>query len=374
VTRRTAGGRVAVGSTTPPRRGRQGWRPRRDGSTHRPGGPPPSVAGFGIPGYLAGDLGTAGSAAVAAAGLARTAALPDLLAEAALVLELVPDLTTNGVVTALCEESLAAASADAALRARLMAQRSQLAFYGGDRELTDDMSGAALELARTAGDDRSLVAALRARHDAVPGPQRRRERLALAAEMLAAANRTGDARAAMWGRLWRIDALVEDGRLADAADELGPLAAAVERVGGPVSAWHRDRALRCVAQARGHFVEAREAATAAARPGRAAQPAAGAGDRGALAAPGLKAGAANLRKAAHNARQALGSEDASRSKTRAGSYGSYSPWISRSRAASICSAWWASSHSSRHTRCPGGSPPGNDPAQCGDDSSGAAVL
>ena len=56
---------------------------------------------------------------------------------------------------------------------------------------------------------------------------------------------------AMWGRLWRIDALVEDGRIADAADELGPLAAAVERVGGPVSAWHRDRATACVAQAPG---------------------------------------------------------------------------------------------------------------------------
>ena len=218
---------------------------------------------LGRAGYLAGDLGTARSAAVAAAGLARTAARPDLLAEAALVVEPVPDPTTNAVVTALCEEALAAAPADAALRARLMAQRSQLAFYGGDRELTDDMSVAALELARTAGDDPSLVAALRARHDAVPGPQRRRERLALAAEMLAAANRTGDARPAMWGRLWRIDALVEDGRLADAADELGPLAAAVERVGGPVSAWHRDRARGCVAQARGRFAEAREAATRA---------------------------------------------------------------------------------------------------------------
>jgi DNA-binding CsgD family transcriptional regulator len=218
---------------------------------------------LGRAGYLAGDLGTARSAAVTAAELARSAQLSDLLAEAALVLEPVPDPTTNAVVTALCEEALAAAPADRALRARLLAQRSQLAFYGGDRELTDATSVAALELARAAGDDRSLVAALRARHDAVPGPQRRRERLALAAEMLTAADRTGDARPAMWGRLWRIDALVEDGRLTDAADELGPLAAAVERVGGPVSAWHRDRVHGCVAQARGRFAEAREAATRA---------------------------------------------------------------------------------------------------------------
>ena len=39
-------------------------------------------------------------------------------------------------------------------------------------------------------------------------------------------------------------------------------------------------------------------------------PAARPGDRGALAAPHPQAGAANLRKAAHQARQALGREDA----------------------------------------------------------------
>ena len=218
---------------------------------------------LGRAGYLAGDLGTAQSAAVAAAELARSAGLPDLLAEAALVIEPVPDPTTTAVMTALCEQALAAAPADAAWRARLLAQRSQLAFYAGDRELTDDMSVAALELARSTSDDRSLVAALRARHDAIPGPSRRRERLLLAAELLAAADRTGDARPAMWGRLWQIDALVEDGRLVDAADQLGPLAAAVERVGGPVSAWHRDRAHACVAQARGRFAEAQDVATRA---------------------------------------------------------------------------------------------------------------
>jgi DNA-binding CsgD family transcriptional regulator len=217
---------------------------------------------LGRAGYLAGELDTARSAAVAAAGLARSAGLPDLLAEAALVVEPVPDPTTTAVVTTLCEEALAAPTGPA-LRARLLAQRSQLAFYAGDHELTGAASAAALELARASGDDRSLVAALRARHDAVPGPRRRAERLALAAEMLAAADRTGDARTAMWGRMWRIDALVEDGRLTDAADELGPLGAAVERVGGPTSAWHRDRVRACVAQARGRFTEAREAATRA---------------------------------------------------------------------------------------------------------------
>lgn len=217
---------------------------------------------LGRAGYLAGDLDTALSAAVTAAGLARSASRSELLAEAALVLEPVADPAVTAVITELCEEALRSVvqDRDAGLRARLLALRSTLAFYSGDHERTRGASVAALDLARPAGDDRALVAALRARHDACPGPTGRPERLALADEMLDAAGRTGDARAAMWGRLWRIDALVEDGAIARAADELAPLAAAVDRVGGPVSGWHRDRVHACVAQAQGRFVEARTAA------------------------------------------------------------------------------------------------------------------
>lgn len=215
---------------------------------------------LGRAGYLAGDLDTALAAAVAAADLARAAGRPGLVAEAALVVEPVPDPTATAVITELCDEALGSIGEhDAGLRARLLALRSTLAFYAGDHELTRAASMAALDLARSA-DDHALVAALRARHDACPGPAGRPERLALAAEMLGAAARTGDARTSMWGRLWRIDALVEDGAIADAADELAPMAAAVDRVGGPVNAWHLDRARACVAQAQGRFVDARTAA------------------------------------------------------------------------------------------------------------------
>ncbi|MCX6465784.1 MAG: LuxR C-terminal-related transcriptional regulator, partial [Pseudonocardiales bacterium] len=141
-----------------------------------------------------------------------------------------------------------------------LARRSHLAFYAGDHEQTRRSAAAAVELARDSGDDRALTAALRARHDACPGPAGRPERLALAVEMLAVAARTGDPGTAMWGRLWRVDALVEGGALTAAADELAPLAADVARVGGPHGHWHLDRVTACVAQARGRFAEAREAA------------------------------------------------------------------------------------------------------------------
>ncbi|MHA6785861.1 ATP-binding protein [Pseudonocardia saturnea] len=210
---------------------------------------------------LAGDLDGALAAAVAAADLARSAGRPDLLAEAALVLEPVPDPAIAAELERLGDEALRTVGeqGDPALRARLLARRSQLAFYAGDHELTRAAAAAAVDLARGTGDDRALVAALRARHDACPGPAGRPERLSLATEMLAAAHRSGDARSAMWARLWRIDALVEDGAVPAATDELAPLAADVERVGGPVGAWHLDRVTSYVAQARGRFAEAAEA-------------------------------------------------------------------------------------------------------------------
>jgi hypothetical protein len=77
---------------------------------------------------------------------------------------------------------------------------------------------AALDLARRSGDDRALVEALHARKEACPWPAGRAERLQLAAEMLALARHRNSARTAMWGQLWRLEALVEGGQLAAAAE------------------------------------------------------------------------------------------------------------------------------------------------------------
>jgi len=197
-------------------------------------------------------------AAVAAADSARAAGRPELLAEAALVLEAAPDPRVNLVATQLCDEALEGLdeAANPAMRARLLAQRSHLAFYGGEQAEVETLSAAALELARRSGDDRALVGALHARKEACPGPGGRRERLQLASAMVTLGTRTASARTAMWGELWRIDALVEGGELAAAAAELPALGAAADLVGGPVSSWHRDRVAACIAQAQGRYEEA----------------------------------------------------------------------------------------------------------------------
>jgi DNA-binding CsgD family transcriptional regulator len=207
---------------------------------------------------LGGDLRTCVDAAVAAAEAARAAHDPELLAEAALVLEALPDPQVNAITEQLSDEALGGLgpTGDPALQARLLAQRSHLAFYDGEQERVDTLSASALGLARRSGDARALVDALHARKEACPGPAGRAERLLLATEMLALAERTHSPRTAMWGRLWRIDALIEDGRLGAAAEEVPALQLAVERVGGPVSAWHLGRVAACLAQAHGRYADA----------------------------------------------------------------------------------------------------------------------
>lgn len=216
-----------------------------------------------------GDLAGCLDAALSAADAARAMSSADLLAEAALVLEPALDSRVNTAARQLCEEALAAfggrgpnceptepSDARAATRARLLSLRSRLASYDGDQALTESLSAEALDLARRGADERSLGDALRARKEACPGPAGRVERMALADEMLALAHRTGSTRLAMWGELWRIDALVEAGALAEAADELGPLQVAVERLGGPTPAWHLEREAAFIAQAQGRYDQA----------------------------------------------------------------------------------------------------------------------
>ena len=208
--------------------------------------------------YLAGDLEGCVEAAASAGDAARAAERPELMAEAALVVEAVADARVNAVAKTLCEQALAgvAPGDHDALRARLLAQRSRLAFYDGEQERVRTLSATALELARASGDDRALGEALHARREACPGPTGRPERMEVATEMLDLARRTHSARSAMWGGLWRIDALMESGRLATAADELGPLEMAVDRLGGPVSMWHLERCRAFLAQAQGRYADA----------------------------------------------------------------------------------------------------------------------
>ena len=217
------------------------------------GGDVSSWFGLARSAYYAGDLSTWLDAVRRSADLTR--GTPQL-ADAALLLEAMPDPQVIALAGELCREALSLDPQDDATRARLLALLSHLAFYDGDPVRTEQRSREALDLARRSGADSARVAALRARQEALPGPSGRAERLTLADEMVAAAQRLGSARNEMWGRLWRVEALAEQGDFPAAAAALPDLAAAVQRVGGPVSAWHLGRVSACVAQAQGRVEEA----------------------------------------------------------------------------------------------------------------------
>ena len=214
---------------------------------------------------VAGDLTAARDAAVEASRWALGAGRTDLAGEAALVLDAVPDPAINAVARDLVEGALAlVADGHQAIRARLLARRSQLAFYDGDQDRVATTSARALTLARTVpgpARDAALGAALRARYEACPGPSGLAERVELAGEMVTLGRRAADPRTAMWGHIWTIETMLEAGRLPAAAEQLAALDVAVEQVGGPVAAWHADRVRAGVLQARGRY----EPAAAAAR-------------------------------------------------------------------------------------------------------------
>jgi DNA-binding CsgD family transcriptional regulator len=212
----------------------------------------------------AGDLATARDAAVEASRWALDVGRADLTGEAALVLEAVPDPAINAVARGLVEDALAVVGeGQEATRARLLARRSQLAFYDGDQDRVTTTSARALSVARgVPGPERdaALAAALRARYEACPGPAGLVERAGLAREMVALGRRSATPRTSMWGEIWTVETMIESGHLPEAAEELAPLDVAVERVGGPVAAWHADRVRAGVLQARGRYEPAAAAA------------------------------------------------------------------------------------------------------------------
>jgi DNA-binding CsgD family transcriptional regulator len=214
--------------------------------------------------YAAGDLSTARDAAAEASRWALGAGRADLAGEAALVLEAVPDAGINAVTRRLVEDALAVVvDGQEALQARLLARRSQLAFYDGDQDRVATTSTRALTLARDLHGperDAALAAALRARYEACPGPAGLAERVELACEMVALGRRSRTPRTLMWGEIWTVETMVESGRLPEAAEELAALDVAVDGVGGPVAAWHADRVRACVLQARGRYESAAAAA------------------------------------------------------------------------------------------------------------------
>jgi DNA-binding NarL/FixJ family response regulator len=153
----------------------------------------------------------------------------------------------------LCDEALAALpAADSPLRARLLARRAAEATYRWEPE-AGPLSEQALAMAERLGGPLALRSALRARQVARGGPDGALDRVSLGSRMLALGLADGDDEAILWGRLWRMDAFAQLGRVAPASAELLSVAPTVARLRSPGPTWHLRRSELALAYGRGEF-------------------------------------------------------------------------------------------------------------------------
>ena len=197
------------------------------------------------------EIAAAIAMCVVAAGAATRAGRPDLAAEAALVpegraLESLP----------LREATLAALEAlkadDHARRARLHGHLTHMSYYLDPTSMIDHCEQCEAEAA-LAGDPLADLAAIRARHTVSYGPEHAALRLDLADRLGRVARSIRRPSVAIWDPLWRIDALVELGRLQEAVAVVPTLASAVAALGMPIFRWHLARVEAALAQATGRF-------------------------------------------------------------------------------------------------------------------------
>ena len=203
------------------------------------------------------DVAAATATLREAADTARAANDPVLIGEVALAMEGFTDEAWLATGKQLCDEALARLPAtDSPLRARLLAQRAAEAIYHWEPEAAP-LSGQALAMAERVADPHALRSALRARQMACAGPDGVRERLELGARMLALGVADHDDVAVLWGRLWRLEALTQLGRISEAESELMLLAPTVTQLRSPAAGWHLRGSQAALASGHGQYDQAR---------------------------------------------------------------------------------------------------------------------
>lgn len=207
--------------------------------------------------HITADLSGQLSVCQEAAGIARSIERPELLAEAALIMEGVGVPEFDISTRRLCDEALAALDPSlTAMRARLTANLSGICMYQGDPIGASVTSERALALATESGDPAATVDAIRARQLAFSGPDGLEERERLAERMLSIGCADSNPSAQMWAHLWQIDAAFQHGSLARVHHEIADLAWCVEEVRGPTARWQLLRCQAALAQGVGRFDDA----------------------------------------------------------------------------------------------------------------------
>lgn len=172
------------------------------------------------------------------------------------------DQTFNPDQTRLREEALSKLPAEhAALRSQLQAAHAMSLYwtespadterYRHAADQRDALTADALATAEELGDDHTLAVALHARIYANWGPATDSGRLDLALRLVDAADRLGDVRLALTGRVWRIVDHLENGRLVEAEVELDSFEADAIRIRDRYQRWSAMRIRSNIASMRG---------------------------------------------------------------------------------------------------------------------------
>ena len=206
---------------------------------------------------LAADFGPCLDACLETAALARQMGRPDLLAEAALVMDAGGEAGFDTVIRRLCQEAATSLPSGAtALRARVLAKFAETFIFLADDAAAGKASEQALELAEQCGDVSALAAALRARQVLCAAPEGLEERERLASRLLALSRSKVDLNMEMSAHLWQVDVSLERGDLARVAVEISALSACAEEVGGPMARFHVLACRAVLAQAQARFADA----------------------------------------------------------------------------------------------------------------------
>lgn len=207
----------------------------------------------------AGDPGGARECFAAAATLARAIGDAEPLARAALgrtglgvaIIDLDPERI------ALLEEALdALGGADDVLRSQLLARLAVELYYAPTRDRSEALSAQAVAVARATADPRALTAALNARHVALWRPDRLRERLEAADEMVEAAYAAGERHLELQARNWRVVDLFELGEMDAWRLEVGRHGALSAELRLPAFTWYTPLWRAVEALHRGSFAQA----------------------------------------------------------------------------------------------------------------------
>lgn len=169
----------------------------------------------------------------------------------------------------LLEEALALlGEREVVARADVMARLSVAVAFAGSEERRARLAEEAVALARCLDDPRATAHALAARCDTIAGPAYSEKREADAGEVIAAARRAGDRSLELLGLRLRIVALLEQGRLPAARQDMAAFEAAASTLRQPLYGWYVPLFRGFLAHLEGDLAQLRRCADEAERIGR----------------------------------------------------------------------------------------------------------